>query len=152
MIAHAQLADLSDEFELSSVVWSALAKVATKQVDSNQLEQGSKHDIQMTLMGHVDGIPFHQNVNSNVSIGYDQIRASSVTPELPRLVAFILSKLNQSTRDKLLKELPEEFSANDNQIPVSDDELVADAKVMLKRLRNKKMIDARGAVNCDYEL
>ena len=134
------------------VVWAALEKMGQKELNAAQLVDGSRHRLSLRIDGNVDDLPFSQTVESMLSIGYGQEKASCATPQLPELVAFILSKLNHSTRHRLLNDIPEDFQENDQRLPASDPELLNDVKQMLKQLRQAKTIQARGAIRCEYAL
>ncbi len=64
------------------------------------------------------------SIQGILAVGEDTEAASSVTPQPDQLLAFVLGKLNTATREKLLRELPEEFAANGNDMPETDDSLV----------------------------
>ena len=143
---------LDESFALSSTVWASLEKISSKEKRFELVERGSSHELSFHIDGTVNGKPFGQSISSIVTIGHDQIKATSSTPELPKLIAFVLSKLNRKTREKILDEIPTEFSENDCQLPEVSNELTFDAEKMLKRLRAAKTIKARGAVRCEYRL
>ncbi len=64
------------------------------------------------------------SIQGILAVGENTEAASSVTPQPDQLLAYILGKLNTATREKLLRELPEEFVANGNDMPASHDSLV----------------------------
>ena len=134
---------------VSPVLWAALGKVAGKEADRDGLEAGSRHEVSLHVSGDVDGRRIHQRIEAILSVGHDQQKATSVTPEQPKLIAAILSKLNAATRERILNDLPEEFEA-EGQLPELDKELVVAAGAMLKRLRASKQITANGPVRCEY--
>lgn len=143
---------LDDFFPLSHVVWAMMEKVGRKQVNPDMIADGSRHRVDLKLEGLVDGQPFRQQVTSVVTIGHEQQKSSSVTPQVPELVAYILSKLNSATRSRILSDIPSEFSENENQLPESDPALVEEARQMLKSLRQNKTVTARGPIRCEYTL
>ncbi len=137
---------------LGHVVWAALEKIGHKQMEPNELEQGSSHEVALHIRGNVDGQPFEQQVNSILSIGFEQEKASSVNPQVPQLIALILSKLNRATRNRILSDIPTEFCDNENSLPETSPVLVDEVEHMLKRLRRSKTVHARGPVRCEYTL
>ena len=137
---------------LRNVVWAALEKIGGKEKQPEELPQGTSHQISLQISGEIDDQPFQQTVNSIVNVGFEQIKSSSVTPQVPELIGYILSKLNRVTRNRILTDIPEEFVANDNQLPATRPVLVEEAKHLLKRLRTSKQVKACGAVRCDYTL
>jgi hypothetical protein len=148
-------ATLERNRELSPVTaaaWAALEKVASKEGGRDDLAAGARHVVRLTLTGEVDGMPFEQSIAGVLTVGHDQRRAASTTPAQPRLVAAILAKLNQVTRNRVLRELPAEFAASGGMLPVDDDALVTAAEEMLRKLRAEHEVVARGAVRCEYKL
>lgn len=141
---------LDERFPLSHVVWAAMEKVGQKKLKPKMLKEDSRHLVALRVEGEVDGIPFRQCLTSIVSIGQEQEKSSSVTPQVPILVAYILSKLNSATRDRLLSDIPEDFLENDNQLPDVDAGVLDEAKQMLKKLRNSKTVTARGPIRCEF--
>ena len=145
-------AQLDDFFPLSSVIWAAMEKIGSKQMKSENLAEGSKHEIQLKVSGTVDGQSFEQSISSIVAIGHEQVRASSVNPQVPELLAYLLGKLNTATRNKILTDVPTDFRNNDNRLPEPCPVLLDDARQMLKTLRQTKTVTARGTVRCEYSL
>jgi hypothetical protein len=143
---------LDDFFPLSHVVWAAMEKVGHKQLKPKMLAEGSRHLVALRVEGEVDGVPFRQKLTSVVTIGHEQEKTSSVNPQVPELVAYILSKLNSATRDRLLSNIPNEFVENGNQLPKPSLVLVDEAKQMLKQLRETKTVTARGPIRCNYTM
>lgn len=143
---------LSGMSSLGHVVWAALEKIGNKQMKPKELCQGSTHEVRLQIRGTVDGEPFDQLINSIVSIGYEQTKSSSVNPQVPELIAFILGKLNRATRSRILADIPEEFVENDRKVPESSPILVDEVEHMLSRLRRSKTVTARGPVRCEFTL
>ena len=143
--------NLVDEFVLRDVVWAALEKISQKQKNSAELSEGGRHHVSLHLEGTVDGHSFAQSIDSVLSIGHAQTKTSSVNPQVPELLAWILSKLNRATRTRLLNDLPQEFAERD-RMPESDPELVSATETLLKSLRTCRPVQARGPVRCEYRL
>ena len=138
--------------ELRNVVWAAIEKIGNKEKQGNPLPQGSTHHVSLQIHGEIDGQAFCQEVNSIINLGFAQTKSSSVNPQVPELIAYILSKLNRATRDRILTDIPEEFIAAGSKLPEPRPVLVDEAKQMLKKLRTSKKINARGAVRCEYTM
>ncbi len=145
-------ASLNDFFPLSSVVFAAMEKVGAKQKKPDHLADGASHSVRMLIKGEVDGQLFEQSIVSIVSIGHRQEKSSSVNPQVAELIAYMLSKLNTATRERILADVPSEFRDNGQQLPELSKELVNAAKAMLKQLRETKTVTARGPVRCEYTL
>ena len=144
------IAVLNDFFPLSHMVWAALEKIGGKEKKPALLAAGAQHDVHLKLAGTVDGQSFEQSIHSIVSIGHAQQRASSVNPQVPELIAYILGKLNTATRNRILADIPTEFQENDHQLPDAGPVLVDEAKHLLQQLRQTKTVTARGAIRCQY--
>ena len=114
--------------------------------------EGASHHLLLNIGGKVDDEPFHQSVSSVLTVGHSQSKASSVTPQVPELVAYILSKLNASTRNRILNDIPREFEENGNRLPLTDPMLVEEASYMMAQLRRSKTVRANGPVRCQYTL
>ena len=145
-------AALNDFFPLNHVVWAALEKIGSKEKKADMLAEGAKHDVQLKLAGTVDGQAFEQSIHSIVAIGHQQQRASSVNPQVPELIAYILSKLNTATRNRILTDIPAEFLENDCQLPDAGPVLLDEAKHLLQQLRRTKSVTARASIRCEYSL
>jgi hypothetical protein len=137
---------------LAAIAWHALLKTADKEAVRDDLAPGSSHCVNLTVAGDVDGQSFERSISAVLSVGHDSTRATSATPAADRVIASILAKLNERTREAILRDLPEDFAANDCSLPDVAPELAVKAAAMLSRLRAKKPIDVRGSVSCRYSL
>ena len=131
--------------------WAALNKIGQKELDTGKLPEATSHAVDLQITGSVDGHPVSQSIEAVVTIGERRTKSSSVNPQVPELVAWILSKLNTATRTRILADLPEEFDEL-GEMPESNAVLVDDAKSMLKKLRQTKTVDARGPIRCEHVL
>ncbi len=136
--------------ELAAVLWAATDKVASKGMDRDQLQEDDSHQVRLMITGEIDGQAVHRSMHGTLSVGANQERAVSATPDQPTLVALILSKLNAATRDKVLTELPEQFAKLGTWPEVSPD-LIESAEQMLRNIRSKKTIKVRGNVRFNYD-
>lgn len=132
----------------SAVAWHALLKTADKQAIRADLPAGSHHTVNLAISGDVDGEPFDQSFSAILSVGVDSTRATSATPSLEKIVGAILGKLNERTREAILRDLPEDFAANGCDLPEVPEAIAEKASAMLSRLRAKKSVDVRGSVSC----
>ena len=135
-----------------AAAWAALAKVAGKEGDRAALLPGTAHTVNLAFLGEVDGERVGVEFFADLTIGHDSVRASSVTPDQSHVVAHLLGLMNKATRDKALRELPERFAANGNQLPDVDATLIDAAENMLARLRSKVEQPVKGSVACRYRL
>ncbi len=92
------------------------------------------------------------SIQGILAVGEDTEAASSVTPQPDQLLAYVLGKLNTATREKLLRELPEEFVANGNDMPASDEGLVDAVHDMLAKLRRTVIRPRRGSVTGTFDV
>ena len=131
------------------LLWAAMLKIGQKEFDSKQVQESTTHSIDLQITGKINGRPISESIESVVSIGESQEKSSSVNPQMPQLVAWILSKLNTATRTRILEDLPSEF-VELGAMPESDEHLVNDTKSLLKQLRQVKTVTARGPIRCQY--
>jgi hypothetical protein len=134
------------------VVWAVLGKIGNKQLKPQELSQGSSHKVVLHVHGTVDGRHFEQSIDSVLTVGFEQKKTSSVNPQVPQLLALILSKLNTATRNRIPADIPTEFAANENVLPKPDDSLVNEVEQMLLKLRRQKTVQARGPIRCEFTL
>ena len=137
--------------ERAAVLWAALAKIAEKESRRADLCEGASYDVALAVAGQVGGQPIEWQATAVLSVGHGYTKASPSGPPAAHLVACILSKLNEATRQKLLDELPEAF-AKAGALPEVDKALIDAAKGMLRRLRSKDQVAQNGPVSCRYEL
>ena len=142
----------SKETSLANIAWKTLEKVAAKEQNRDEFVDGTQHKVNLEILGTVNGRPVFQRIASTLLIGHAQTKSSSVNPQVVELVAYILSKLNQSTRDRILNDIPSAFVENEYHIPETDEELVAQSREMLKQLRRSVTVNARGPIHCEYEI
>lgn len=136
--------------DLRHLLWAAMEKVGKKELDTEKLTDGTSHSVSMVINGTIDERPFVETIESLVSIGHQHQKTSSVNPQVAELVAWILSKLNRATRDRILTDLPQEFA--ENGMPQSSKVLVDEVHQMLLQLRQQKTVTARGPIRCEYVL
>lgn len=87
-----------------------------------------------------------------LTVGEDTVAATSATPQSDMLLAFILAKLNSATREKLLRELPEDFATGGYEMPQADESLVDAVRDMLANLRRTVTRPRRGSVSGQLDL
>ena len=136
---------------LRHLIWAAMEKVGKKELNSNMLDEGTSHTVSMQIEGTIDEQPFSETIESLVSIGFQQQKTSSVNPQVAELIAWILSKLNRATRNRILSDLPEEFEEQ-GDMPESSSMLLDEVNHMLLQLRRTKTVTARGPIRCEYVL
>ena len=142
--------NLTDQLPSRDIVWAALERVAGKQKNPDQIAEGSKHVLNFDVQGLIDGQLFRQTIDTIVTVGHGQSRASSVTPGLAEVVAYVLSKLNHATRHRILTDVPLEFAVNDCRLPEVDEQIKAQSVEFLKQLRRSRQVRARGALRCEF--
>ena len=92
------------------------------------------------------------SIRGLLSVGEDSEAASAIVPQADQLLAVLLAKLNSATRDKLLRELPDEFVRAGNQMPETELSRVDDARELLSRLRRTVTRTRRGAVTGTFDM
>ncbi|MBC8356985.1 MAG: hypothetical protein H8E66_33860 [Planctomycetes bacterium] len=139
------------EQELAAVLWAATDKAASKEADRDVLPANDSRQVRLMITGEIDGLTVHRSLHGTLMVGADQERAVSATPNQATLVALILSKLNEATRDKILADLPRQFAEEGKWADVSPN-LVESAEQMLRDIRSKKTIKVRGNVRFAYHI
>ena len=135
----------------ANIIWHSLGKIAGKEAVRDDLSDGASHSLSLAISGEIDGDKFAPiKLTAYLIAGHASHRASTVTPDVPRLVAAILAKLNDRTREAILRDLPNEFEQAGNELPDVPDALVEKVEAMLARLRAKVTAAVRGAVSCRY--
>ena len=141
--------------EQRAAIFHALAKFSAKESESlrGDLVAGEGYAVSLQISATVNGGESEElAAHCSLSVGHDNTRASSTTPDVNHLVAAILAKLNAVTRQAILRDLPEEFAKNDNQLPNVGKSAIDEAAAMLVRLRAKKEQTVRGSVSCRYAI
>ena len=139
------------ETQQMAVLWAALEKTAAKEARRDELVAGASHELHVSLAGTIDGETVGQIVRATLSVGHDSQKASSAAPKPAEVIACVLDKLNEATREAILSGLPKQFAAA-GQLPDVPASLVKAASRLLGQLRNSEQITQRGAVACRYQL
>jgi hypothetical protein len=137
---------------VAAIAWHALLKTADKEACRDDLEAGSTHIVNLNVAGDIDGQAFDQHITAVLAVGHESTRATSATPSVDRVIASILAKLNEATREAILRDLPEVYAANGCELPEVPAAIAEKTSAMLQRLRAKKQIDVRGSVSVKYSL
>ncbi len=135
---------------LANIAWKTLEKVAAKEQNRDELSDGHSHRVDLEILGTVDGKPVFQKISSVLSVGHAITKSSSVNPQIVELVGYILGKLNQATRERILADIPADFADNDNRLPETDTDRTEEARQFLKALRRCVSVKSRGPVKCEY--
>jgi hypothetical protein len=138
---------------LNPVALAVLNKVGGKEAWRDELTDGSAHTCKLTISGTVDEQPIAPyEIKSTVTIGHDSTRGSSSLPPLPVVVGMILMKVNEVTRNAILRDLPTMFSLEGYEKLGVPRDIAAATDAMLKKIRATKQVDVRGPVSCNYSL
>jgi hypothetical protein len=135
-----------------TTAWAALGKIANKEGSRAALKAGLTHKVNLAILGEVDGKRVGVEFAAELTVGQDSVRASSVTPAVDHILACIIDKLNKTTRERILRELPEAFAKNGDSLPEVEKPLIDAAGNMLARLRAKVSQPVKGSVACKYRL
>lgn len=124
----------------------AIQKFAEAEKVRDMLPGGITCDVDLEIAGEIDGVDYHDAIVGMLTVSPDQIATSSSGISPTQLVGILLAKLPLKSREKLLDELPKEYSAN--KLPEVDKEITKAAKRLLERLRTNGPPDTkRGTVN-----
>lgn len=141
-----------NETLVSSAAWAALGYVAGKEGNRDALPAGSSMVVDLRIDGFIEGQPIEHSISGRLTVGRDSERASSTTPNLDQVLAWVLGKLNKATREAVLRDLPAEFEANGSAMPNVTVGAVVQVKTLLSKLRQTKQTPVRGSVKYEYVL
>ena len=128
--------------DLSPPLFHALAVAAKKPAADCRSDLGpGRYDIDAAV-----------SLRGVLTVGEDTVTASSVTPQSDQLLALVLAKLNTATREKLLRELPQDFVDNGSEMPPTDEGLVEAVREMLTKLRRRVTRPRRGSVSGSFDI
>lgn len=140
-----------NKVELSAAVIQAAAKIFEKESRRDDLRDGGAYSVDLYVTGRVNNGPvFKKCYHAEMSVGHATVQASSATPDQAKLIGHILSKLNATTREAILRDLPNEFAANGNELPAVAKEIEAATDGLLKKLRASKQVAKRGNVSIKH--
>jgi hypothetical protein len=131
---------------LAAVAWHALLKTADREAVRDDLSAGTAHTIDLAVSGTVDGEEFFEHIVGQLSVGHDSQRASSANPPLDKLIGYILSQLNESHRNAILR-LPALYAEQGCELPEVSPAIAAETDAFLKKFRAAKTAKVRGSVS-----
>lgn len=140
------------EKERTAALWAALAYVAGKEARRDELADGAVYECKLSIAGQVGDQRVDVPVEATLHVGHPSQRASSSGPSTEHLVACLLSRFNERTRERIVRGLPEEFAAHDGKLPEVTSAQLDAAKGLLARLRVKTTVTQRGPVSGHYAL
>jgi hypothetical protein len=131
----------------AAAVWAVMGKVSDEQSRRDDIPDGFTGHVDLSIAAQVNGGQvYRQLFSADISVGHKSQRASSTGAPQEDVVAWILGHVNAATRESILRNLPEVYAGNGEQLPVSQKDS-EDAKEMLKRLRAKSTQVVRGSVS-----
>lgn len=138
---------MMNKVELANAALIAIAKTADKWSDRDELADGAAYRVACDVTGTVNDVPFRLPIATTLTVGHEQMRASSVTPGVPNIIAAILGKLNTRTRESVVQQILDEYAASGD---IScDDHMLEMVDIFLAGLRQQKMTVARGPVKAN---
>lgn len=136
----------------ANMVLAAAGKIIEKECRRDEIADGSSHKIELMLIARIDGEHrYSQQFVADVSVGHSSERASGQNPNVAKLLAYALSKLNPATRESIIRDLPQDFADGGGEFPAVDSSVVDAAEGMLKRMRaSMPKSVVRGSVSVKY--
>lgn len=123
----------------------ATAKAAGEDYQRDDLPAGAYHKVRLSLAAEIDGeATITREWDGSVEVGHDSVRASSVGVKAGELLAYLVSRMNETTRAATLRDLADVYAAQ-GRLPVDETEVKA-ADEALSRLRQKVDQSVRGSV------
>lgn len=142
----------ANKVSLANVVFATAGKIIEKEMVRDEIVDGSNHKVELMIAARIDGQHvFSRQYEADFSVGHTSERASGQNPNVAKLLACVLSKLNTQTREALLRDLPQEFAANGGEFPPVDESISAAADGMLKQMRAAMpKTKVRGAISVKH--
>jgi hypothetical protein len=139
--------------ELSACVWAAVGKIAEKESRRDDIADGASHDLELLIAARIDGEHVYQrHFRAGLQVGHESRRASNQNPPLGQLIGAILCKLNQATREAVLRDLADEFAAAGGQFAEVDATTAAAVDGMLAKMRAAMpQATVRGSVSVKHQ-
>lgn len=133
-----------------AAMFAFLGKLAADEGERDDMADGQHSEVTLSIVAEVDGKRCHHAFAGTVDVGHASTRASSVGPNQDELLALVLAKLNHQTRDKLCRDLADEFAAAGGKLPAVDKSIVDQAAKLKSDLRQKVDQSVRGSVRVKY--
>lgn len=134
-----------------AAIFAALAKIGGKESDRDALAGGDEFAARVEIRATLaSGHEYRETFDTETSVGHDSQRAVSHGITSGELLAYVLGKMNATTRDAVLRDLAAEYAANGHELPV-DKAATKAAEEALKRLRATEKQTVRGSVSVSYE-
>lgn len=130
--------------ELGNAILIAIAKQCEKWSDRDQVADGGRYEVSANVAGVCNGHSFSLPIDTVMTVGHEQRKASSVTPALDDILAIMLSFIPADVRNDVVEYVLDEYKltgslkANDEQLAIVDD--------LLAQMRQAKTVTARGPV------
>lgn len=135
-----------------SVAWHSIASIAKKYANKaarNLLSPGS-HEVRLSVEGSVDGEIFSDHFAGELQIGGDEKTSTSSVDQVG-LVALLLDNMPKTRSEKILLELPAEFTKLGGKLPEVSDERRHQAEALLAHIRSREEKPKRGAVRFQHK-
>lgn len=131
-----------------AAIVSAVSRWAGQNERRDDLPDGYHAKVQVSIAAKVEGVNeiYRKGFTVDLSVGHSSTRASSSNPSLPKLIGLIMAKLNEQTREAILRDLPEIFASNGGELPEVDSAIATAVDGMMKKLRASKPQTVRGSV------
>jgi hypothetical protein len=135
---------MSDHTRRRSILLAALAYLAKKESDRDQLPEGATR-VQGVIHATVGRATVEYPFAGQLEVGAEQQAAASSAPDPARVCAVLLGKLPAARRAGALEKIARHFEAQ-GELPAVADELVASVAHTLSRLRSRTTVSKRGSV------
>lgn len=137
---------LSPEQKAHAALWLALSYAAKKRANREAVEAGASVPIEVSISAKVGNRQVSETLHGPLTIGHDQVTASSAAPDTARLLAHVLSFVPKTRRAKLIEEIKGRQAANGSLAEPDDEALVQLAANLLAELRVQGTKNKKGAV------
>lgn len=135
-----------NKVEHAAAVWAAVNYLAGKSQNRDELTSGASYGVKLSIVAQVDGGPiYRQQFEGPLTVGHDSEVAASHTPGGDKLLlAVALSKMNETTRAALIRDVLADYASG--ELPEVSSGLLAEVENLQQQLRAGVKQKRRGSV------
>lgn len=143
----AELAGIN-QVEYSAICLEAVSKSLEKIGRRDDIADGTNCVVDLMIAARVNNGPIWRHAATcDFSVGHASERAASTISGMNKLLAYVMGKLNEQTREAILRDLVGEYQTAGCEFPDSPKEIESATENLLKQIRACKKQVVRGTVN-----
>jgi len=137
-----------NQVEYSAICLEAVSKSLEKASRRDDIADGTNCVVDLMIAARINNGPvWRHTATCDFSVGHTSERASSTISGMNKLLAYVMGKLNEATREAILRDLVGEYQTAGCEFPDSPKEIESATENMLKQIRACKKQVVRGTVN-----